>query len=125
MEQIEESKAAVRGNTYQPAMGEPYRWRYLLRDVINKVNGIHFLAKEEVFTLGHFYESMLRETRDAAGDSSESYSPRPVVNFMVEAALGRGRGATGLPSTSTEAAQKWYDTKCRKTRHHFPLKLRV
>src|SRR5438874_2328553 len=25
---------------------------YLLRDVVNKVNGIHFLAKEELFTLG-------------------------------------------------------------------------
>ncbi len=33
---------------------------YLLRDVVNKVNGIHFLAKEELFTLGHMYETMLR-----------------------------------------------------------------
>jgi type I restriction enzyme M protein len=50
---------------------------YLLRDVINKVNGIHFLAKEEVFTLGHFYETMLREMRDAAGQNGEFYTPRP------------------------------------------------
>jgi type I restriction enzyme M protein len=57
---------------------------YLLRDVINKVHGIHFLAKEEVFTLGHLYESMLREMRDAAGDSGEFYTPRAVVKFMVE-----------------------------------------
>ena len=42
---------------------------YLLRDVINKVNGIHFLAKEEMFTLGHLYESMLKEMRDAAGQN--------------------------------------------------------
>jgi type I restriction enzyme M protein len=56
---------------------------YLLRDVVNKVNGIHFLAKEEMFTLGHFYESMLKEMRDAAGDSGEFYTPRAVVKFMV------------------------------------------
>jgi len=57
---------------------------YLLRDVINKVDGIHFLAKEEVFTLGHLYETMLREMRDAAGQNGEFYTPRPVVRFMVE-----------------------------------------
>ncbi len=56
---------------------------YLLRDVINKVSGIHFLAKEELFTLGSLYESMLREMRDAAGDSGEFYTPRAVVRFMV------------------------------------------
>lgn len=56
---------------------------YLLRDVINKINGIHFTSSEEIHTLGHFYESMLREMRDAAGDSGEFYTPRPVVRFVV------------------------------------------
>jgi len=58
---------------------------YLLRDVINLVDGIHFSSAEEIHTLGHLYESMLREMRDAAGDSGEFYTPRPVVRFMVEA----------------------------------------
>jgi type I restriction enzyme M protein len=57
---------------------------YLLRDVINKVAGIHFTANEELHTLGALYESMLREMRDAAGDSGEFYTPRPVVRFMVD-----------------------------------------
>lgn len=56
---------------------------YLLRDVINKVNQIHFTSKDEIHTLGLFYESMLREMRDAAGDSGEFYTPRPVVKFIV------------------------------------------
>ena len=56
---------------------------YLLRDIINKINGIHFSASEEIHTLSHLYESMLREMRDAAGDSGEFYTPRPVVRFMV------------------------------------------
>lgn len=58
---------------------------YLLRDVINKVNEIHFTSKDEIHTLGHMYESMLREMRDAAGDSGEFYTPRAVVKFIVTA----------------------------------------
>ncbi len=58
---------------------------YLLRDVINLVDCLHFGSAEEIHTLGHLYESMLREMRDAAGDSGEFYTPRPVVRFMVEA----------------------------------------
>ncbi|MFT3790486.1 MAG: class I SAM-dependent DNA methyltransferase [Rudaea sp.] len=57
---------------------------YLLRDVLNKVNAIHFTASEEIHTLSHLYESMVREMRDAAGDSGEFYTPRPVVRFMVQ-----------------------------------------
>jgi type I restriction enzyme M protein len=68
---------------------------YLLRDVLNKVNGIHFNSTEEIHTLGHLYESMLKEMRDAAGDSGEFYTPRPVVRFMV-AATGPRLGETVL-----------------------------
>jgi len=57
---------------------------YLLRDIVNKINGIHFSSSEEIHTLSHLYESMLREMRDAAGDSGEFYTPRPVVRFMVQ-----------------------------------------
>lgn len=56
---------------------------YLLRDMINKINAIHFGSSEEIHTLSHLYESMLKEMRDAAGDSGEFYTPRPVVRFMV------------------------------------------
>jgi type I restriction enzyme M protein len=57
---------------------------YLLREIVNKVNGIHFKSTEEIHTLGRLYESMLKEMRDAAGDSGEFYTPRPVIRFMVE-----------------------------------------
>jgi len=57
---------------------------YLLRDVVNKINGIHFNSSEEIHTLSHLYESMLKEMRDSAGDSGEFYTPRAVVRFMVE-----------------------------------------
>jgi len=56
---------------------------YLLRDILNKVNEIHFTSRDEIHTLGHLYETMLREMRDAAGDSGEFYTPRPVVKLIV------------------------------------------
>jgi type I restriction enzyme M protein len=58
---------------------------YLLRDVVNKVNEIHFASRDEIHTLGQLYESMLREMRDAAGDSGEFYTPRALVKFIVTA----------------------------------------
>lgn len=57
---------------------------YLLRDVIEKVNQMHFAISDEVHTLSHLYESLLREMRNAASDSGEFYTPRPVVRFMVD-----------------------------------------
>ena len=57
---------------------------YLLRDIVNKISGIHFDSTEEIQTLGHIYESMLKEMRDSAGDSGEFYTPRPIVRFIVE-----------------------------------------
>lgn len=56
---------------------------YLLRDVINKINNIHFNSSEEIHTLSFLYESLLKEMRDSAGDGGEFYTPRAVVKFMV------------------------------------------
>ena len=57
---------------------------YLLRDVINEVNKIDFTSSDDIHTMALLYESMLREMRDAAGDSGEFYTPRPVIRFMVQ-----------------------------------------
>ena len=74
---------------------------YLLRDVINKINGIHFKSSEEIQTLGHLYETMLREMRDAAGDSGEFYTPRPVVRLMVQVVDPKLRETTLDPACGT------------------------
>jgi type I restriction enzyme M protein len=58
---------------------------YILRDVLDKVSEIHFSSSEEIHTLSHLYESMLKEMRDAAGDSGEFYTPRPLVRMIVKA----------------------------------------
>ncbi len=74
---------------------------YLLRDVINKIDNIHFTSSDEIHTLGALYESMLREMRDAAGDSGEFYTPRPVVRFMVEVVDPRPAETVLDPATGT------------------------
>ena len=57
---------------------------YLLRDVLTKLDGIHFNASEELEVLGRTYETLLKEMRDSAGDAGEFYTPRPVVRLMVD-----------------------------------------
>jgi type I restriction enzyme M protein len=57
---------------------------YLLRDVIDVVNRVNFASADDIHTMAALYESMLREMRDAAGDSGEFYTPRPVIRFIVQ-----------------------------------------
>ena len=56
---------------------------YLLADLVDEVNRVNFASSNDIHTMAHFYESMLREMKDAAGDGGEFYTPRPVVRFMV------------------------------------------
>ena len=98
---------------------------YLLRDVLNKVSGIHFTSSDEIHTLAHLYESMLKEMRDAAGDSGEFYTPRPVVKFIVtamnprlgEAVLDPAAGTGGFLVETFEYLGK----QCKTTEDHRQL----
>jgi len=56
---------------------------YLLAELVDQVNKIDFHSDDDIHTMAHFYESMLREMRDAAGDAGEFYTPRPVIRFIV------------------------------------------
>ncbi len=98
---------------------------YLLRDILNKVNEIHFNSQDEIHTLGNFYESMLREMRDAAGDSGEFYTPRAVVKFIVsvinpklgETVLDPAAGTGGFLVEAFEHLKK----QCKKTEDYAKL----
>jgi type I restriction enzyme M protein len=98
---------------------------YLLRDVVNKVHGIHFTSSGEIHTLGHLYESMLKEMRDAAGDAGEFYTPRAVVRFMVtvtkprlgEILLDPACGTGGFLVESFEHLRK----QCKRAEHYAVL----
>lgn len=56
----------------------------LLREVVDQIDKVDFHLKDDVHTMAQMYESMLQEMRDAAGDSGEFYTPRPVIRFMVK-----------------------------------------
>jgi type I restriction enzyme M protein len=95
---------------------------YLLRDVINKVSAINFRSSDGIHTLGMLYESMLKEMRDAAGDSGEFYTPRPVVRFIAtvidprlgETILDPAAGTGGFLLSAFEHLQQ----QCRTVEDH-------
>jgi type I restriction enzyme M protein len=95
---------------------------YLLRDVLNKINEIHFSSSEEIHTLSRLYESLLKEMRDAAGDSGEFYTPRALVKFIVtvinpklgEIVLDPASGTGGFLVEAFEHLQK----QCKTTQDH-------
>ncbi len=57
---------------------------YLLREVVDAVNRVNFDSADDIHTMAHLYESMLREMRDSAGTNGEFYTPRPVIRFIVQ-----------------------------------------
>ncbi len=57
---------------------------HLLKDLIDQLDRVDFANQDDLHTMAHLYESMLKEMRDAAGDSGEFYTPRPLVRFMTD-----------------------------------------
>ena len=55
----------------------------LMRQVINKINGIDFNASEDRHLFGDIYEKLLKDLQ-SAGNAGEFYTPRAVTQFMVE-----------------------------------------
>jgi len=55
----------------------------LLRQVINKVNGIDFNATDDRHMFGDIYEKILKDLQ-SAGNAGEFYTPRAVTQFIVD-----------------------------------------
>ena len=55
----------------------------LLRQVVNKINGIDFNASDDRHMFGDIYEKLLRDLQ-AAGNAGEFYTPRAVTQFIVD-----------------------------------------
>lgn len=55
----------------------------LLRQVINKINGIDFNRGQDRHLFNDIYEQILKDLQNA-GNAGEYYTPRPVTHFMVE-----------------------------------------
>lgn len=74
---------------------------HLLRSLVDQIDKISFASSDELHTMAVFYESMLREMRDAAGDSGEFYTPRPLIRFVVEQINPKPGEAIMDPATGT------------------------
>jgi type I restriction enzyme M protein len=55
----------------------------LMRQVINKINGIDFNASDDRHMFGDIYEKLLRDLQ-AAGNAGEFYTPRAVTQFIID-----------------------------------------
>ncbi|MBL7671770.1 MAG: N-6 DNA methylase [Bdellovibrionaceae bacterium] len=57
---------------------------FLLKDVIEKIQQIHFDVGEEAFALSHIYEDLLRNMGEGGGNAGEYYTPRPLIKTMIQ-----------------------------------------
>jgi len=55
----------------------------LMRQVINKINQIHFDSQADRHTFNDIYEQILKDLQ-SAGNAGEFYTPRAVTQFLVE-----------------------------------------
>src|SRR5208283_2922661 len=55
----------------------------LMRQVINKINGIDFNASDDRHMFGDIYEKILKDLQ-SAGNAGEFYTPRAVTQFIVD-----------------------------------------
>ena len=55
----------------------------LMRQVINKINGIDFNATDDRHMFGDIYEKMLKDLQ-SAGNAGEFYTPRAVTEFIID-----------------------------------------
>lgn len=98
----------------------------LLRDLVNLVEQIHFDSSDDIHTMAFVYESILKEMRDAAGDSGEFYTPRPVNRFMVqqsflklgESTLDPACGTGGFLVQVYEELEKQVNTDTQRRQLH-------
>ncbi|MHB8857263.1 MAG: class I SAM-dependent DNA methyltransferase [Bellilinea sp.] len=78
-----EEKAIIQ-QIFQEAPSKMVKDGFILRDAIAVVDTIDFHAVENIHTLSHLYESLLVRMGREGGMSGEFYTPRPIIQFMVE-----------------------------------------
>jgi type I restriction enzyme M protein len=57
---------------------------YALRDVVNKVDELHFLSNEDKHELSSLYEDKIKNMGNAGRNGGEYYTPRPLIKSIVK-----------------------------------------
>ncbi|HML39858.1 MAG TPA: N-6 DNA methylase [Bellilinea sp.] len=79
----DEERGVIR-QIFEEAPSKMLKSGFILRDAIAVVDTIDFHAPDNVHTLSHLYESLLVRMGREGGMSGEFYTPRPIIQFMVE-----------------------------------------
>ena len=61
-----------------------FRSGYILRDVLEIVDGLSFNTQAELHELSELYESRIRRMGNAGRNGGEYYTPRPLIRAMVK-----------------------------------------
>jgi type I restriction enzyme M protein len=78
------ARSVIRG-LFEDAPSKMLKDGAILRDAIDAVQLINFETSDDVHTLSHLYESMLAKLGREGGMGGEFYTPRPIIEFIVEA----------------------------------------
>jgi type I restriction enzyme M protein len=78
-----EEKGVIR-QIFEEAPSKMVKSGFILRDAIAVVDGIDFHSTENIHTLSRLYESLLIRMGREGGMSGEFYTPRPIIQFMVQ-----------------------------------------
>jgi len=76
------ARSVIRG-LFEDAPSKLLKDGAILRDAIDIIQEIQFDSAEDVHTLSHLYESMLAKLGREGGMGGEFYTPRPIIEFIV------------------------------------------
>ena len=77
------ARSVIRG-VFADAPSKMLKDGAILRDAIDAIQKVQFDTAEDVHTLSHLYESLLAKLGREGGFGGEFYTPRPVIEFIVQ-----------------------------------------
>jgi len=77
------ARSVIRG-VFADAPSKMLKDGAILRDAIDAIQEVQFDTAEDVHTLSHLYESLLAKLGREGGFGGEFYTPRPVIEFIVQ-----------------------------------------
>ncbi|WP_018128158.1 N-6 DNA methylase [Balneola vulgaris] len=93
---------------------------YIMRDVINHVDELPFLAAEDKHELSELYETKIKNMGNAGRNGGQYYTPRPLIRAMIEVVdpkIGETvyDGAVGSAGFLCEAYEYMYERMDKTT----------
>ena len=65
-------------------LGNKIQSGYILREVLNHIDGLRFRTHKEKHEMSHLYESKIKNMGNAGRNGGEYYTPRPLIKTIVK-----------------------------------------